>query len=307
VIELQSVTQIYRSLLPPRPVHALRDLTLTFAAGEVVGIAGPNGAGKSTLLGLVLGFLRPTRGSISVRGESPRRFVERQGIAYLPELIAIPPWWRVTGALRRFAVLSGLPAPEREARVAEAVEALGLDEHRNKKVRQLSKGNRQRVGIAQALLSDADVVVLDEPTHGLDPLWRTRFRDLVLSLRRPDRTILIASHNLHELEQVADRVAILDHGRLTQVADLTEPAAGASAPRQYLMEFSEDVLEMTVLLPSAKRVSEEGEPPRWEVEGTLSELNAVLEAALERGATVRGFYPKRTRLETAFHEAVGDS
>ena len=214
-------------MIPPKPVTAVADMTLTFDAGEVVGIAGPNGAGKSTLISLVLGLLNPTAGTVAIDGQRPRRFVERHGIAYVPELIAIPPWWRVTGALSRYAVLSGVPREERKARVEKAIDALGLEEHRGKRVKQLSKGNRQRLGIAQALLSDARVVVFDEPTHGLDPVWTSRFRDLVRDLRRPDRCIIIASHNLHELARVAPRLAILDRGAPTTPAD---PRRAATPP-----------------------------------------------------------------------------
>ena len=187
MIELQNVSKVYRSLIPPKPVKAVTDMTLTFEAGEVVGIAGPNGAGKSTLINLMLGFLNPSAGGVTIDGLRPRRFVERHGIAYVPELVALPSWWRVTGALARYAVLAGVPKLERAEHVEKVIDALGLEEHRGKRVKQLSKGNKQRLGIAQALLSDAKVVVFDEPTHGLDPVWTNRFRHLVHDLRRPDQ------------------------------------------------------------------------------------------------------------------------
>ena len=122
MIELQNVSKVYRSLVPPKPVRAVRRMTLTFEAGEVVGIAGPNGAGKSTLVNLMLGFLNPSAGSVTIDGQPPRRFVEGRGIAYVPELVAIPPWWRVTGALARYAVLSGVPRSDREERVEKAIQ-----------------------------------------------------------------------------------------------------------------------------------------------------------------------------------------
>lgn len=306
MIQLQNLTKVYRSLMPPGVVRAVRDMTLTFNAGEIVGIAGPNGAGKSTLISLLLGLLNPTEGSVTIAGERPRRFVERYGIAYVPELVAIPPWWRVTGALSRYAVLSGVPKAERAERVEEVIEALGIDEHRGKRVKQLSKGNRQRLGIAQALLSDASVMIFDEPTHGLDPVWTSRFRDLVLGLRRPDRCIVIASHNLHELERVADRVAILDRGRLTKVADL-QPELDSHQVLHYLIELDSEVTGMTDVFPNAIRVSEEGQPPIWSIDGELDALNSGLRTLLEGGASVRGFSPRRGRLESAFLEAVGES
>ena len=306
MIELQNVSKVYKSLIPPKPVKAVTDMTLTFAAGEVVGVAGPNGAGKSTLIGLMLGFLSPSAGSVTIDGQPPRRFVERHGIAYVPELVAIPPWWRVTGALARYAVLSGVPKLERKERVEKAIDALGLDEHRGKRVKQLSKGNRQRLGIAQALLSDANVVVFDEPTHGLDPVWTDRFRRLVADLRRPDRCIIIASHNLHELERVSDRVAIIDKGRLTKVEDLQAQATSEEL-LHYVLDLASGSVAVNDVFPDAVRTSEDAESSTWTIDGDLDTLNAGLGVLLDRGAKVRGFSPRRSRLESAFLEAVGES
>jgi len=304
VIQLHDVTKTYRSLIPPKPVVALAGMTLSFGAGEVVGIAGPNGAGKSNMLSIVLGFLSPTSGSVDIDGMKPRRFVERHGMAYVPELVAIPPWWRVTGALNRFAVLSGLPKAERAHRVEEAIESMGLEEHLGKSVKQLSKGNRQRLGIAQALLSDASVVIFDEPTHGLDPVWSDRFRDLVGTLRRPDRAIVIASHNLNELERVADRVAILDHGRLTRVTDL-QAESQTRETRHYLLVLATDIEAVPEIFPGATRAPATDQGVAWTVDGELDFLNRGLRTLLEGGASVRFFAPRRSRLESEFHEAVG--
>jgi len=306
VIQLQGVSKVYRSVIPPKPVTALTDMTLSFGAGEVVGIAGPNGAGKSTLLGLVMGFLSPSAGTVAIDGVSPRRFVERNGVAYVPELVALPPWWRVTGTLSRFAVLSGLPKAERRVRVEQAIASMGLEEHRGKRVKQLSKGNRQRLGIAVALLSDANVMVFDEPTHGLDPVWTERFRDLVGDLRRPDRCIIIASHNLNELERVADRVAILDHGALSRIADL-QGEDDSPDMLHYVLEVSSGSQAVAGSFEAARQLpaGSAGKGDLWAVDGDLETLNAGLRRLLEAGVIVRSFVPRRTRLESAFHEAVG--
>src|SRR5690606_24036707 len=125
-------------------------------------------------------------------------------VGYLTELVNLPPTWRLPDALDRMAILAGVPAAERRQRIDDAIVRLGLSDHITKRVKQLSKGNLQRLGLAQALIGDADVVVLDEPTHGLDPVWTQRFREVVTELRRPDRAILIASHNLDELESLSD-------------------------------------------------------------------------------------------------------
>ncbi|HYD15190.1 MAG TPA: ABC transporter ATP-binding protein, partial [Hyphomicrobium sp.] len=194
MIVFEDVTKVYTSLIRRRPVRAVDGFSLEIPAGEVFGIAGPNGAGKSTLIAMLLGFLKPTEGRLRIAGLKPRLFVETRGVGYLSELVAIPPTWNVRRALMRYAVLANVPPAERLPRVNSAIAQLGLEEHQRKRVKQLSKGNLQRLGLAQALLSESDVIVLDEPTHGFDPIWTQRFRDIARGLKRPGRAVLIASH-----------------------------------------------------------------------------------------------------------------
>lgn len=223
MIELRDVTRVYHSPLG-RPIRAVEGFSLTVARGEVVGLAGPNGAGKSTLINILLGYLNPTSGSAHIDGRVPREYIEANGVGYLSELVAIPPAWTVRSALARYAVLSGLADGEIPSRVKQLIALLGLAEHERKKVRQLSKGTLQRLGLAQALLGDSDVLVLDEPAHGLDPTWTLRFRDLLGELRRPSRAVLVVSHDLDELERTADRVAIMHRGRLARLVEM-DPSA----------------------------------------------------------------------------------
>jgi ABC-2 type transport system ATP-binding protein len=302
VIAFDHVGKRYRSLFG-REVRALDDFSVELRAGEVFGLAGPNGAGKSTLISLLLGFLGPSEGTIRIAGLDPRRYVEAHGISHLSELVNIPPAWRAEETLKRFALLAGVKARARDARVNEVIERMGLDEHRAKRVKQLSKGNLQRLGLAQALLTEERVVVLDEPTHGLDPLWTQRFRDVVTSLRREDRTILIASHNLDELARLADRVAIIDHGRLQRVVEVrgtAEPAAGERAP--YRLVLGRGAERLPVVFPTARALGQ-GE---FQLDGlTLEEVNAGLAALLASGALVSIVYPVHSMLEQQFRDAVG--
>jgi ABC-2 type transport system ATP-binding protein len=302
VIELAGVSKTYRTLVPRRQVHALDDLTLAIHPGEVFGIAGPNGAGKTTLLALLLGFLEPTRGRVQIGGLRPRRYVQARGVAYVSELVAVPGWWTVEGALHRYATLAGVVPAERRAGADRAIEQLGIDEHRAKRVKHLSKGNLQRLGIAQALLGDFEVVVFDEPTHGLDPVWTVRFRDIVAGLRRPDRAIIIASHNLDELERLADRVAILDRGRLSRIARAGE--AHPEGELEYRLTLEHDDPALLECFPGAERADHR--EAAYLVRGDLATLNRGLGEAIARGLRVRAFHPARSRLEAAFHEALGD-
>lgn len=219
MIEFRDVSRIFHSPLG-RPVRAVEGFSLSVRPGEVVGLAGPNGAGKSTLIDILLGYLAPTTGSATIAGRAPRDYIETNGVGYLSELVSIPPSWTVRSALVRYAVLAGLDAHDLQSRVADVIAQLDLGEHERKKVRQLSKGTLQRLGLAQALLGDPDVLVLDEPAHGLDPTWTLRFRDLVGEMRRPGRAMLVVSHDLDELERTADRVAIMHRGRLARLVDV---------------------------------------------------------------------------------------
>lgn len=285
-----------------REVRALEDLTLEVRRGEVFGLAGPNGAGKSTLISLLLGFLGPTAGTVRIDGLEPRRYVARFGVSYLSELVNVPPTWRVSDALRRYGILAGLPADALDARVAAAIASLGLEEHRGKRVRQLSKGNLQRLGLAQALLGGERVIVLDEPTHGLDPVWTQRFRDVVDQLRRPDRAILIASHNLDELARLADRVGIIDRGRLQRVVDVRANERVVTEGAPYRLVVSRGEARVPEIFPGARALAG-GE---FEIGAlSLGEINAGLVRLIQSGALIRAVYPVHSALEQQFREAVG--
>lgn len=303
MIQFTDVFKDYRTLIPRRTTHALNGLSVEIERGEVFGIAGPNGAGKSTMLGLMLGFLEPTSGTIRVAGETARRHCERAGVAYLSELVHVPPWWTVTGALNRYSVIAGIAEGDRKRRVGEAIELLGLEEHRSKRVKQLSKGNLQRLGLTQALLTDADLVILDEPTHGFDPLWIQRFRDVITNLRRDDRAIVIASHNLDELERLADRVAIIDRGNLVKTVGRQHSASGTFLT--YRLALVEDHDSVEAAFPGAESLEEPGHV-MYQVRGDIDALNEGLARLLADGGKVQAFMPALSRLESAFREAVGE-
>lgn len=300
MIAFRGVGKRYRPLFGA-PVLALDDLTLEITPGEILGIAGPNGAGKSTLIALLLGFIAPSRGAVTIDGLPPRRYVERHGIGYLSELVAINPRWRADHALERYAVLAGVSARDVRSRVDRAIGELGITAHRDKRIRALSKGNLQRLGLAQALLRDERVLILDEPTHGLDPLWTQRFRDIVGALRRPDRTILIASHNLDELQRLADRVAILDRGRLQRiVVPGVDAPTGLATYRIVLVRGAE---ELEAVHPEAVALGR-GEFELRDLE--LTALNRILGELVARGALVASVVPTRSALERHFREVVGE-
>jgi ABC-type multidrug transport system ATPase subunit len=302
VIEFRSVGKTYKSLLG-NSVQAVEEFSLQIREGEILGIAGPNGAGKSTLISLMLGYLRPTAGAVEISGQPARTYVEGNGIGYLSELIAINPKWKAESALVRYATLAGLSDDEIPRRVEYVIDLLGLAEHRDKKVKALSKGNLQRLGLAQALLRDERILVLDEPTHGLDPVWTQRFRDIVTELRRHDRTMLIASHNLDELQRLADRVAIIDRGRLQRVVTTGYESAAPVATR-YRITLAGGFELVRAIFPGA----EDAGTGEFDVTvQSIQELNASIANLIARGALIASVVPERSVLELQFREAVGES
>ena len=300
MIRFADVGKTYAPLGGARLV-AVAGMSLEIAAGEVFGIAGPNGAGKSTMIAMLLGFIAPTAGTVTVSGQRPRDFVESEGIGYLSELVAIKPSWPVNEAMLRFATLAGIPANRLQSRVGEVLASFGLEEHANKRVKQLSKGTLQRVALAQALLADdVRVMVFDEPTHGLDPVWTQSFRELVPTLRRDDRAIVIASHNLDELERLADRVAIVDRGALVRIVEMRSGVSDTAVTR-YRIVFRGDADALRAVFPTATMLGA-GEA---EVSVTgLEALNRGLGALIGRGVLISSAAPAYSGLEEQFRQAV---
>lgn len=238
MIELDSLAKVYRGGggAFAAPVRALDDVSISVSPGTAVGLVGLNGAGKSTLLRLLLGYVRPSAGRATIDDLPPRRFVERNGIAYVPERAAVPGGWTVRGALEAWAALGNVGA-DTDARVAGALEGFGLLALADRLVRTLSKGNRQRLALAQAFLPDRRVMILDEPTEGLDPVWIARLRERIAAWReeQPERIVLLASHHLAEVEPVCDRVLVLHRGRIR--ADLERRALEAGSLERHFLEL----------------------------------------------------------------------
>lgn len=264
-------------------VEALREVTLSFERGECAGIVGPNGAGKSTLFAILLGFLRPSSGKIRIEQVPPRDYARARGFGYLPELFDLPSEWTVAAALSGLAQLDD--RIDDAANEAERVLVqLGLEDHRNKPVGALSRGLLQRLGIAQALLGSHELIVLDEPTEGLDPLWRIRLRGIIEELKQPERTIIIASHELAEVELIADRAIVLDRG---QVRDTLQLHTGEHARTvRIILEHAHDALHQ--VFPHIMR--REGREYIVQIESS-SDLNERIAALIEAGGVIEAIVP----------------
>jgi ABC-2 type transport system ATP-binding protein len=301
MLAFRNVTRRFRS--PGGDVIAARDISLDIPPGGVWAVVGPNGAGKTTLFGLALGFLRPTEGRVTLDGDEPRRFVRRRGAAYLPERFSLPGGWRVRAALHAFARLDGMGAAVARARADTVLERLGLERHAERPVGALSRGLLQRVGLAQALLADRPVVVLDEPTEGLDPLWRIRLRDLVTELRNPDRLVLVASHALAEVERVADRVVLLEDGRIMDILDAAGPGDG---PLRYRIRLARPSPAVADVFPDATMVRRSPDSTTAYIVAVADapELSQRLAALLDHGVTLVEATPVVEPLEERVRRAL---
>lgn len=215
-LELIGVSKHYRER------RALRGVDFAVEEGSALGLLGPNGAGKTTALRLLLGFTRPTTGSVRLRGLPPGDPEARLGLGYLPERLALPGRMSVREFLKLHASLAGLIGAERDREIDEVLEFTGVADRAHEKIEKLSKGLSQRVGFAQAFLGRPSLLLLDEPTSGLDPIGVRDARSWILRARERGCTILISSHILSEIERTCDAIAILDRGRIVASGSIDE-------------------------------------------------------------------------------------
>lgn len=207
VVRIEHVTRTFGA------VRAVDDLSLSLSEGEVMGFLGTNGAGKTTTIKMLLGLARPTSGVVSVFGGDPSDPATRAKMGYMPEIAYYYPYLNARELLSFYGGLCGMDRRTVRARTDELLETVGLAEAAKRPLKTYSKGMLQRAGVAQALLSDPPLLVLDEPFTGLDPLARIHFRELMRSLRDKGKTIFFSSHELGETELLCDRVAIMKQGR----------------------------------------------------------------------------------------------
>lgn len=214
-----SVTRLAKSFRTSwgKRVEALADVSFQVHPGEIFGLLGPNGAGKSTTLKLLLGFMKPSAGEGTVLGRPLGSVSARAKLGFLPENPYFYDYLTAQEFLDTCASLSGLPREGRRQRIASMLERVGLDPGIRLRLRKFSKGMLQRIGLAQALLHDPELLILDEPMSGLDPIGRRQVRDLILSLKADGKTVIFSSHVLSDAEALCERVGILVEGRLRQV------------------------------------------------------------------------------------------
>ncbi len=306
-IRTEALTKHYRiGFWRPRPYVALEALTLTVRQGEVFGFLGPNGAGKTTALKLLVQLLYPTSGRAEILGRPVGDVSVKRRIGYLPENPYFYDYLTAEELLYYFAGLFGYSPAERRRRVAGLLDDVGIGAERRLQLRKFSKGMLQRVGIAQAIINDPEVVFFDEPMSGLDPLGRREIRELILRLRDRGCAVFFSSHVLSDAETLCSRVAILAGGRLVATGDLSEMHAfQARAWELVVAGLSDTVREKVVASGQVARATPLG-AQRYALELPLSvDPDRVVTDLVAQGARLVSINPVRETLEDFFVRKVG--
>lgn len=285
-------------------IYALRGVTLQVEPGQIFGLLGQNGAGKSTMVKILLGIVNKTEGDAFLLGYPAGTTDVRKRVGYLPEDHAFPGYHSGISLLDFYGRMYGMSRDERNKRIPEALDIVGLKKRGGDKIKTFSKGMKQRLGIAQAFFHDPEVIFLDEPTDGVDPVGRKEIRDLLQQLKSEGRTIFVNSHLLGEVEMISDRVAILHQGQLVKlgtVDDLTRQAG-----RFVLGLAPGEVFPVEAVRALGYKVTPSGDGHEVELpEGKT--IDAVLSFLSDKGHKVRQIVEKKQTLEDVFMEMVESS
>ncbi len=217
IIETRSLSKTYRDFWGRQKVRALKALDLEIRRGEIFGLLGPNGSGKTTTIKLILGLLFPTSGRAMVFGKDASDVAKNERIGYLPEESYLYKFLNAEETLDFYGRLFDMPASSRRQRIEELIDRVGLKWARRRQLKEYSKGMTRRIGLAQALINDPELIVLDEPTTGLDPIGTREMKDMIIDLRAQGKTVLMCSHLLADVQDVCDRIAILYQGELKEL------------------------------------------------------------------------------------------
>ncbi len=300
VIETENLTKVYRRGMNREGITALDGVSFSVEQGEIMGLIGPNGAGKTTLVKILLGITHPSSGYVAVGGSQPSDPQSRSRVGFLPENHRFPAHLSGIGLLKNAGNLTGLKSSSMEARCEELLKIVDMEKWGTTNLRKYSKGMLQRIGLAQALVGDPDLLLLDEPTDGVDPMGKLEIRRIIERLKQEGKTVLLNSHLLSEVESLADRVAILDRGKIVRVGAVDELTS-----RQSQFEIEADIGGNSVDLPT-----EIGRRVFISVDRLIVELNketdldSVIDLLRNKQIRIRSVKPLKISLEQSFFESV---
>jgi ABC-2 type transport system ATP-binding protein len=300
VIEIENLTKDYPfGFLHLKKKTSLEGLTMKVEDGEVFGFLGPNGAGKSTTIKLLVGLIFPTAGTAHILGKPISDIGMHRDIGYLPEQPYFYDYLTAAELLDYFARFHDLAAPDRRERVQRMLKKVGLETAGKIQLRKYSKGMLQRVGLAQAILHDPKVVILDEPMSGLDPVGRREVRDIILELKRDGKTVLFSTHILSDAEMLCDRVGVIVGGKLRGVGAPAELVGMKSRSMEILFEYSGSSASTGTLLSKATQTGN-----RYRMHVSEEELYGVLDQLRVAGAKILSVAQDRATLEEYFMHLV---
>lgn len=304
-IDVRSLRKTYLTPFRRKKVEALRGVTFKVQRGQIFGFVGPNGAGKTTTIRTLMGLIRPTSGAATILGHAIPSRQARFKVGFLPESPYFYDYLTVGELLDLAGRLFGLPHDLRKRRADELIERVGLGRARAQSLKKFSKGMLQRAGLAQALMNDPELVVLDEPMSGLDPIGRKEVRDLIIELRDQGKTVFFSSHILTDIEAVADRVAIIARGALQSEGTPAELIKRTVLGIDVSVRIAADA-DVGGLLDGASRVRRVGD----ELSLTLAasaDVDTWLAAARDRGAKVIAVAPRHETLEDLFLRQIASA
>lgn len=293
VLQFNSVTKEYRSLFGRR-FRALDNFSLEVQEGEIFGFLGPNGAGKTTAIHLAMGFMRPTNGSGQLLRQPFGHAATRRRVGFLPENVALYPR-RAEQLIHFYGAINGMNASQLRTRSEQVLEMVGLRDDSRRNVSRFSRGMLQRVGLAQALVNDPELLILDEPTSALDPVARVGVRELLGNLRAAGKTIFLSSHLLSEIELLCDRVAVLHRGKLVRLGRTSELLQASDQTEIVAQGLTPDGFVGAVVQNGTVRIVVPADRQR-----------ATVERIWNLGGEVISITPQRRSLEDLFLEVIAE-
>jgi ABC-2 type transport system ATP-binding protein len=304
VISVNNITKEFQSRsFSKDKIIALNNFSLNVEKGEIFGILGPNGAGKTTLIKILLGIVFPTKGDATVFDKSIRDESYKKKIGYLPENHKFPNYMNGEQVLHYFGMLSGMSKNDAVSKTDMYLKMVGMDKWKKIKIKKYSKGMMQRLGLAQALMNNPDLVFLDEPTDGVDPIGRKEIRDILINFKTEGKTIFLNSHLLSEVELICDRVAILNKGQLIKEGKVEEITAVSNNYRFITSPMDQELIN--IILNQFRAVIH-SEKEFFYPASSIEELNMLIDFLRSKKILIQSVSKERDTLENLFINLVGE-
>lgn len=300
VIETTGLTKFYSR----GKIQALQDLTLEVEQGKIFSLLGPNGAGKTTLIKILIGIVHPTRGEAKILGSSYQDYQIHSRIGYLAENHRFPEFLSAAQVLFYYGKMAGLDKTILKQKIPVLLTQVNLEKWSKTRIRKFSKGMLQRLGLAHALLNDPDLLFLDEPTDGIDPVGRKEIRDVLKSLRAAGKTIFLNSHLLSEVERISDEIAILKNGRLIQTGQLDD---FISIREQYQIHLSDGKMTITDICRSLQIPLSSSTDFYTITVKDHAQLNFLIDRLRQENTVIQAIIPRKISLEDYYIEVLDEN